>query len=333
MSENNDINLHIEESMVKNIQEYNNIKEEITCEICYGIVVKPKICETCETLFCENCINNWKKKNNTCPKRCSNFIIKDAPKVIKKLLDKLKILCTFCKNDFNYDTYLYKHFPECYKKNRLVKCPFCPNCKIKFCLIEEYQKILKENEQLKNKIKMYEENNQKIQNINKITYRWKKDQIKNDFTLSKDNKTIKINYSSCYNTYVLDYDFIDELEYCLDISINTFGIEFDFIYLGFMNEKAKNSENSNCLCRKPDNNFYIRIDNETIYEGRTEYKIKLENIKKLNIRFILNLKTKKLEIKNYDNNNTYRVINVYGKIFKFFVQKCNKGTIEYTLLS
>ena len=53
-----------------------------------------------------------------------------------------------------------KHFPECYKKNRLVKCPFCPNCKIKFCLIEEYEKILKENEQLKNKIKMYEENNQ-----------------------------------------------------------------------------------------------------------------------------------------------------------------------------
>ena len=62
MSENNDINLHIEESIIKNIQEYNNIKEEITCEICYGIVVKPKICETCETLFCENCINNWKKR-------------------------------------------------------------------------------------------------------------------------------------------------------------------------------------------------------------------------------------------------------------------------------
>ena len=192
-----------------------------------GIVVKHKICETFETLFCENCINNWKKKNNTCPKRCSNFIIKDAPTVLKKLLDKLKILCTFCKNDFNYDTYLYKHFPECYKTNRLVKCPFCPNCKIKFCLIEEYEKILKENEQLKNKIKMYEENNQKIQNINKISYRWKKDQIKNDFTLSNDNKTIKINYSSCYNTYVLDYDFIEELEYCLDISINNFVIELD----------------------------------------------------------------------------------------------------------
>jgi len=116
MSGNNDINLHIEESMVNNIQEYNNIKEEISCEICHGIVVKPKICEICEALFWYNCINNWKKQNNTCPKGCSNFIIKDAPKVITKLLNKLKIRCIYCQNEFNYDIYLYKHFPDCYKK-------------------------------------------------------------------------------------------------------------------------------------------------------------------------------------------------------------------------
>ena len=131
----------------------------------------------------------------------------------------------------------------------------------------------------------------------------------------------------------MDYDFIEELEYCLDISINTFGIKLDLIYLGFMNENAKNWVYPYCLCLTPENNFYIRIDNETIYEGKTEYKINLENLTKLNIRFILNLKTKKLEIKNYDNNNTYGVINVYGKIFKFFVQKCNQGTIEYSIIS
>ena len=131
----------------------------------------------------------------------------------------------------------------------------------------------------------------------------------------------------------MDYDFIDELEYCLDISINTFGIKLDLIYLGFMNEDAKNYESHYCLCSKPENNFYIKIDHETIYEGKNAYKIKLENLAKLNLRFILNLKTKKLEIKNYDNNNTYKAINVYGKKFKFFVQKCNEGTIEYTLLS
>lgn len=100
-----------------------------------------------------------------------------------------------------------------------------------------------------------------------------------------------------------------------------------------MNEKSKNSKEGSCICRKPDNSFYIRIDNNTIYEGKNEYKIKLENQLKLNLRFILNLKTKQLDIKNYDNNNSYKIINIYGNIFKFFVQKCNKGIIEYTILS
>lgn len=62
--------------------------------------------------------------------------------------------------------------------------------------------------------------------IYKISYSWKEKQIKNDFILSNDKKTIKINYQSCYNTHILDYDFIDELEYCLDISINTFEKKF-----------------------------------------------------------------------------------------------------------
>ena len=59
-----------------------------------------------------------------------------------------------------------------------------------------------------------------------------------------------------------------------------------------MNKDAKNYESHYCLCIKPENNFYIKIDNETIYEGNNAYKIKLENLTKLNLRFILNLKTK-----------------------------------------
>ena len=131
----------------------------------------------------------------------------------------------------------------------------------------------------------------------------------------------------------MDYDFIEEFEYCLDISINTFWNKIRPYISRVYEWKCKKFGLPLLLCLTPENNFYIRIDNETIYEGRTKYKIKLEYLKKLNIRFILSLKTKKLEIKNYDNNNTYRVINVYGKIFKFFVQKCLEGTIEYTLLS
>ena len=74
MIDNRDNDLEIDESMIKNIQEYNLIKDEIICEICYGILINPKICQSCESVFCEKCINNWKNKNNSCPKRCTQLI-------------------------------------------------------------------------------------------------------------------------------------------------------------------------------------------------------------------------------------------------------------------
>ena len=40
--------LFIDESMIKNIKDYNPIKDEITCEICQGILIRPKQCISCE---------------------------------------------------------------------------------------------------------------------------------------------------------------------------------------------------------------------------------------------------------------------------------------------
>jgi len=51
--------LFIDESMIKNINDYNSIKEEIICEICQIILVKPKQCGACESIFCEKCIKTW----------------------------------------------------------------------------------------------------------------------------------------------------------------------------------------------------------------------------------------------------------------------------------
>ena len=117
---------------------------------------------------------------------------------MKKLLDKLKIQCSYCKNDFNYEIYVYKHFPECYKKYHLVKCPFCFDCKIHSYLIGVYKNnCLKEKEQLLDEIKKYKErikeleNDQKKLSSNKIQYRWSSNQKKQNFTLLNDNKNKK----------------------------------------------------------------------------------------------------------------------------------------------
>jgi len=327
----NIVNMHIDESSITNVGDYNLIKEEIICEICYGIAIKPKICKSCETLFCENCINNWKNKNNSCPKRCSNFIIQDAPKVVKKLLDKIEIKCEYCQNNFKYEIYVNKHFPECYEKNRLVKCPFCTDCKIKHKLIQDYENILKKNKSLLNEINELKET---LKSLNYIDYKWNSIQNKKNFILSNNNKTIKIDYVGCFNVYTINYDFKDKIEYTLGISMNTFGNEYDCIYIGFMNENALNNNNSldYCACQELDNLFYIQISSEKIYEGKKKYEIKLDNKTKINLKFILNLKTNKLDIRNYDSDNSYKVINVYGNKFTFFVGKCNSGIIEYTIL-
>ena len=341
MKDKSENSIIIDESMIKNVQEYNVIKDEISCEICSGILIKPKQCQSCESLFCEKCINEWKNKNNSCPKRCSKFILIDPPKIVKKLLDKINIQCSYCKSDFKYETYVYKHYPECYQKYKMVKCPLCSKSDIHYYQIEEYEnKILKEKEQLLNEIKIYKEkikeleNNQNKKNLNIIQYKWCVNQKKSNFILSNDNKNIKINYSSCYNIYFVDFNFNGNNEYSLGISLNTFGKQLSLYYLGFINENFDDNLCSlHCLCCAPDNCFYIRLDNGSLYEGKKKFSVKIEDKNKLNLLFILALKNKKLNIKNYDSNISYGIINVTGKSFRFFVGKCNSGEIEYHLLS
>lgn len=130
----------------------------------------------------------------------------------------------------------------------MVKCPFCTDCQIKYKFIEEYlSKYFKEKEQLLNEIKLYKERIKELENIKESQYKW--DTIQNNkhsstFILSNENKIIKSNYFSCYNKLLLNFNFINEIEYSFGVSLNTFEKYLDFIYLGFINE---NYNFGNCL--------------------------------------------------------------------------------------
>ena len=100
-----------------------------------------------------------------------------------------------------------------------------------------------------------------------------------------------------------------------------------------MNENENIPSNNYCLCFLPNNSFYINMGSETIFQGQSKYQVQIENKENLNLKFILNLKTKKLDIKNYDSNISYRIIDVLGNNFRFFVGNCGGGgTIKYTIL-
>ena len=108
--------------------------------------------------------------------------------------------------------------------------------------------------------------------------------------------------------------FINESEYSFGISLNTFGISLDYINLGFINE---NFAQSACLCQVPQNSFYINVSDEIIYIEKNSFNIKLEN--KTSFRFVLNLKNKTLDFKNYDSGLSYGKFSITGKSFKIFL--------------
>ena len=321
--------LFIDESMIKNLSDYNLIKDEIICEICQGILIKPKQCEICESIFCEKCINSWLTKNKSCPKRCDKFIMRDCPKLMKKILDKLIIQCPLCKNEFNYDFFVYKHYNICVEEKKMVKCPLCANCQIKYKTLIEYNNKLKEekNEILK-ELEKYKNKENELKNNIKSKLKWSKVQKCKNFSLADEDKKITINYESCYKIYFIDYIFSDNTKYSLGIHVNTFEKIYDYLYIGFINENF----DYDCLCCTPRNSFYIRIDDEKIYYNGLELQTKVNNKTNFSLKFNLDLKNNKLEIKDYDTKESYGKVDVNGKQFKFFVSKCNSGTIEYSIL-
>ena len=191
-------------------------------------------------------------------------------------------------------------------------------------LKEEKNEVLKELEIYKNKVN-------ELRNNGNSRLKWSKVQKHQNFSLTDEDRKIKINYISCYKMYFIDYIFSDKIEYSLGIHVNTLGVLYDYVYIGFINENFDN----NCLCCHPRNAFYIRIDEdeEKIYYNSSNISTKVNNKTNLSLKFNLDLKNNKLEIKDYDTDKSYGKVDVNGKKFKFFVSKCNSGTIEYKILT
>ena len=53
--------------------------EDLSCTICLEVCTEPKKCKQCKKFYCKDCINDWKKRNNTCPNCCQeNFTLIEA---------------------------------------------------------------------------------------------------------------------------------------------------------------------------------------------------------------------------------------------------------------
>jgi len=66
----------------------------LECPIDNSISMTPLMCKKCETCFCQDCIETWKKKSNICPMRCNPMELINIDKtILKHQLDKLRLAC------------------------------------------------------------------------------------------------------------------------------------------------------------------------------------------------------------------------------------------------
>ena len=120
-----------DESLIINTVYFEQLKDQLLCTICYGLLVEPKMCSVCESAFCSDCISTWMNKNGSCPLKCTypNFNIKEVHITKKKILDGLKIRCKYgCEVPLlSYFT----HITQCEINNKEVNCWNCSQkCKM-----------------------------------------------------------------------------------------------------------------------------------------------------------------------------------------------------------
>jgi hypothetical protein len=99
----------------------------LECPVCNMISLTPVICKKCETVFCNECTNNWKKKTNECPMRCKPFDIIEYDKTVLKVqIESIKLKCPNeflgCKEKISYRD-MRKHESNCLYV--FIKCDKC----------------------------------------------------------------------------------------------------------------------------------------------------------------------------------------------------------------
>jgi len=205
----------ISESLIENIIYYEQLKEQLTCNICYNLLNEPLMCSSCEVPFCKLCINSWTLNNTTCPSRCSSNSYVDIPRLFKQILEGLKLKCKYgCTVSLlNYS----QHKSLCELKNKEVVCWNCQKVTLKQSELllkeEDYKNLIKKNEEviiIEKNIK--EKNEERINKLelenNRLSNRVieLENELKNLNLSAKSNKKLDLDLAGSYkDRYLLTF--------------------------------------------------------------------------------------------------------------------------------
>ena len=107
------------ENIVKD-EVFKALKDQVICSICEELMIVPMECSICQNLYCEKCIEKWKKKGGNCPFHCNNSEIQ---KVIekKRMISKIKFKCIKgCGAEILFNDIKNHYNSECYKQKKTM---------------------------------------------------------------------------------------------------------------------------------------------------------------------------------------------------------------------
>ena len=124
--------MFLEPDKVINQNYYNEIKDNIICSICQGILYNPVQCSKCQNCFCKKCIEKWKLQSNKCPFKCEKSVYK-SNRFITNILAKLIFKCkNGCNAEVEYEK-IKVHYNE--------ECPKIDFKKAYFNLLKKYKDL------------------------------------------------------------------------------------------------------------------------------------------------------------------------------------------------
>ena len=202
--------LKLEKNEISN-QEEILLLDSLECPIDNMIPLYPKMCSKCHTLFCEDCIEEWKKKSNYCPMRCNPFnTIEIKNSIINQQINLIKVNCKFIDNGCTANILLKEikiHEEHCNYRN--IKCEKCSKDII---FIEKVDHLIIDCE--KNKIECYI--CKKLIILNEIE--------KHIIKCQKDNF---IDCDNCLNYHQRNKNCVAEIKKCSVCLIDLINDDFD----------------------------------------------------------------------------------------------------------
>ena len=94
------------------------------CPFCLCLPRDPKMCTTCEHVFCTSGLEAYQKSNVVCVFRCINPIYVKPPMLIRRTISEMKIKCELCNKVFNVEQ-IDQHDELCQK----------PKCESHDCIV------------------------------------------------------------------------------------------------------------------------------------------------------------------------------------------------------